>query len=69
VIGALPLLLVAGLIEGLVSPSSLPDGWKMVMGLTLGLLLHAFLMGPSIRAWLGLGPRRRAPVLATAKAA
>lgn len=62
-VGALPLLLIAGLIEGLISPSSLPGGWKMVLGALSGLLLHGFLMGPSIRSWLGPGaPRSRPPV-------
>jgi uncharacterized membrane protein SpoIIM required for sporulation len=57
-VGALPLLLIAGLIEGLISPSSLPSGWKMVFGAMTGLLLHGFLMGPSLQARFGRGRRR-----------
>jgi uncharacterized membrane protein SpoIIM required for sporulation len=50
VIGALPLLLVAGLIEGFVSPSDLPDGLKVAIGPVTGLGLHLFLLGPVLRA-------------------
>ena len=55
VIGALPLLLVAGLIEGLVSPSDLPDVLKLIVGLILGLALHLFLLGPVVWMRLGMG--------------
>jgi uncharacterized membrane protein SpoIIM required for sporulation len=70
VIGALPLLLVAGLIEGLISPSSLPAGFKLLLGFSLGLALHIFLLWPVIWSAVGLGTkRRRGPMLATVRAA
>jgi uncharacterized membrane protein SpoIIM required for sporulation len=59
VIGALPLLLVAGLVEGLVSPSDLPDELKLLVGPILGLALYLFLLGPVVTDRLRLGPRRR----------
>jgi uncharacterized membrane protein SpoIIM required for sporulation len=66
VIGALPLLLVAGLIEGLISPSGLPAGFKVVFGFGLGLVLHGFLLWPIVN----LGRRRRRVlVMATARSA
>ena len=50
IVGAAPLLLVAGLIEGFVSPSPLvPDWAKLVIGPLTGLALHAYLLGPSLR--------------------
>jgi uncharacterized membrane protein SpoIIM required for sporulation len=55
VIGALPLLLVAGLIEGLVSPSEISDGVKLTIGPIFGLMLHLFLLGPVVWARLGIG--------------
>jgi uncharacterized membrane protein SpoIIM required for sporulation len=56
-IGALPILLVAGLIEGFVSPSDLPGVLKHGIGLGTGIALHLFLLGPSVtiplpRAWV-----------------
>jgi uncharacterized membrane protein SpoIIM required for sporulation len=57
VLGAAPLLLAAGLIEGFVSPSPrIPDGVKYAVGPLTGLALHAFLLGPALRRLL---PRRR----------
>jgi uncharacterized membrane protein SpoIIM required for sporulation len=47
-IGALPILLVAGLIEGFVSPSDLPGVLKHGIGLATGIALHLFLLGPSV---------------------
>ncbi|MCC7367155.1 MAG: stage II sporulation protein M [Chloroflexi bacterium] len=58
VVGAMPLLVVAGLIEGFISPSSLPNVVKYVFGLLTGIVLHLWLLGPSV--WVRLGPRRRA---------
>jgi uncharacterized membrane protein SpoIIM required for sporulation len=48
-IGAVPILLVAGTIEGFVSPSDVPDTVKYVIGLATGIALHLFLLGPSVR--------------------
>lgn len=49
IVGAAPLLLLAGLIEGFVSPSGLPDWAKYLIGPLTGLALHAYLLGPSLR--------------------
>jgi uncharacterized membrane protein SpoIIM required for sporulation len=49
VVGAIPILIVAGLIEGFISPSRLPDGLKLAIGLFTGIGLHAFLSGPALR--------------------
>jgi uncharacterized membrane protein SpoIIM required for sporulation len=58
VVGAVPVLVVAGLIEGFVSPShSVPDGAKFAIGMVTGLALHLWLSGPALRAHLW--PRRR----------
>jgi uncharacterized membrane protein SpoIIM required for sporulation len=57
VIGAMPILLVAGLIEGFISPSSLPNWFKYGFGLLTGIALHLFLLGPAV--WTRLGLRRR----------
>jgi uncharacterized membrane protein SpoIIM required for sporulation len=43
-LGAVPLLVVAGLIEGFVSPSGLPDVLKYTFGLATGCLLYWFLL-------------------------
>jgi uncharacterized membrane protein SpoIIM required for sporulation len=48
-LGALPLLLLAGSIEGFVSPSGLPDALKLAVGPIAGLALHLFLLSPIIR--------------------
>jgi uncharacterized membrane protein SpoIIM required for sporulation len=56
VVGALPIL-VAGLIEGFISPSSLPNGVKYTVGLLTGSVLHLFLLGPAV--WTRLGLKRR----------
>jgi uncharacterized membrane protein SpoIIM required for sporulation len=70
VIGALPLLLVAGLIEGLVSPSDLPDVWKLIVGPVTGVALYLFLLGPGVWGRLGVGRRRGGGLsLARARAA
>jgi uncharacterized membrane protein SpoIIM required for sporulation len=53
VIGALPLLVVAGLIEGFISPSGLPDPLKMVFGFVSGIVLHLWLLGPVV--WRRVG--------------
>lgn len=46
-LGCAPLLVLAGLIEGFISPSSLPFAVKLAVGLGTGLALYAY--------WLGLG--------------
>jgi uncharacterized membrane protein SpoIIM required for sporulation len=43
-LGAVPLLVVAGLIEGFVSPSGLPNGLKYALGLATAAALYAFLL-------------------------
>jgi uncharacterized membrane protein SpoIIM required for sporulation len=42
ILGCVPLLVVAGLIEGFVSPSALPTYAKVATGLLTGLALHAY---------------------------
>ncbi len=71
IVGAAPLLVLAGLIEGFVSPSPrLPDWAKLTIGPLTGILLHAYLLGPAVRRLMP-GPRAyaRAPqrIAATAR--
>jgi uncharacterized membrane protein SpoIIM required for sporulation len=63
-IGALPILVVAGLIEGFVSPSDLPDAVKLVVGPVTGIALHLFLLGPGVWRRVGPGVRGRRLVVA-----
>ncbi len=51
ILGCIPLLVIAGLIEGFISPSGLPWPVKVVVGIGTGLILHAY--------WW-LGGRKRA---------
>ncbi len=41
--GCVPLLMIAGTLEGFVSPSDLPGGVKFLIGLTTGILLYCYL--------------------------
>ena len=41
--GCVPLLIIAGLIEGFISPSSLPVWFKLIFGALSGILLYAYL--------------------------
>jgi uncharacterized membrane protein SpoIIM required for sporulation len=47
ILGCVPLLVLAGLIEGFISPSALPWWVKLAVGLVTGLALHGY--------WLGVG--------------
>ena len=60
VIGAAPILVLAGLIEGFISPSSLPDGLKLALGPSTGLALQLFLLGPA--AWRKIPQPRPLPL-------
>ncbi|MBX3013649.1 MAG: stage II sporulation protein M [Caldilineaceae bacterium] len=42
ILGCIPLLILAGLIEGFISPSGLPWWIKLAVGLSTGILLHAY---------------------------
>lgn len=42
--GCIPLLVVAGTLEGFVSPSDLPGGLKVLIGLATGMLLYTYLL-------------------------
>jgi len=51
VFGCVPLLVIAGTIEGFFSPSNAPDAAKFAVGTISGLLLYAYLLGsrPTMR--------------------
>jgi uncharacterized membrane protein SpoIIM required for sporulation len=44
VLGTIPILLIAGVVEGFVSPTSLPAGLKFLLAAALGTLLVLYLM-------------------------
>ena len=45
ILGCMPLLILAGLIEGFISPSGLPWWIKLIVGLSTGILLHWYWLG------------------------
>jgi uncharacterized membrane protein SpoIIM required for sporulation len=49
IFGCVPLLVVAGTIEGFVSPSALPAWAKLAIGAATGLLLYGYLLGAGRR--------------------
>ena len=58
-LGAASLLIIAGTLEAFVSPSSLPDGVKLAVGASVGVLLYSWLL------LAGRTPRRPARALAS----
>lgn len=61
ILGCAPLLVVAGMIEGFMSPSALPWWLKLSVGLATGAALHVY--------WLLAGRTASTPPLATARPA
>jgi uncharacterized membrane protein SpoIIM required for sporulation len=49
VLGVIPLLVVAGVIEGFVSPVAIEPGVKFVIGAAMAILLALYLLAPSTR--------------------
>jgi uncharacterized membrane protein SpoIIM required for sporulation len=59
VLGCVPLLVVAGTIEGFVSPSALPVPGKFAVAAVAGVLLYAYLLGAGRRGERRFKPRGR----------
>jgi uncharacterized membrane protein SpoIIM required for sporulation len=57
VAGCIPLLIVAGLIEGFISPSALPTAFKVGVGLSSGALLYTYWLKAGKRTSLKPAPR------------
>jgi uncharacterized membrane protein SpoIIM required for sporulation len=50
ILGCIPMLIIAGVIEGFVSPAHIPAGYKFAVSATSGLLMIAYFLKPDRRS-------------------